>query len=171
MRRLIITLALALCGFAALAQELDREAVASAEVNRYLRHWARGAPRTYRRAVKLIPSVVQWSTHYDVDSLLVARLMSCESSWRQGIRGARGEWGLMQLLNKKMLAKYPEAKTDADTNIRAGCELLRECMDSCPSLKSAIGCYGAGHCTEKGQWLDWRYKTHLKDVSMFRLSQ
>jgi hypothetical protein len=38
----IIALALALCGFAALAQEVTREAVATAEVTRYVEDWITG---------------------------------------------------------------------------------------------------------------------------------
>ena len=170
MRRLLIPFFICALGTAALAQEIDREATASAELHRLMEDWTRDlSPRVRALRYRYLPNAVHWAVHYDLDVLLVGRLICLESSWRPKIRGEKlGEYGLMQVINTRMLKKYPRAKTDPDTNIRAGCELLSQCVKKCPTLKSAIGCYGTGHCTEAGSWLDRRYKKHMSDVKKYR---
>lgn len=150
----------------ALCQEIDRTARADAEVSRFIAHWTRDLPTKWRKmAYSHKAAVVEWSLHYDVPPLLVSRLISLESSWRQEAIGKRGEIGLMQINNDAVKAKYDVTK--ANENIRAGCELLRKCLDNCPTMKSAMGCYGTGHCTEKGGWLEYRYEKYLKDEEKF----
>jgi len=152
-----------------LCQEIDRAARADAEVSRFLAAWTKGMKAEKRlRRYQHKASVVEWSLHYDLDPLLVSRLMAHESSWRPDVRGARGEWGLMQIMNEKILKEFPTLTTDPDTNVKAGCKLLRECIDSCPSLKSAVGKYGSGHCTENGSWLESRWKQYQSDIKKFR---
>lgn len=153
----------------AFGQEVDKAAIADAEVSRFIDHWTEKLPAKWRKmAYSHKASVVNWSLEYRLDPLLVARLISLESSWRSWVVGKRGEIGLMQINNDAIKQKYPNVKTNPDENIRAGCELLRDCIDKCPDLKSAIGCYGTGHCTDAGSWLEKRYERHLKDIEMFR---
>lgn len=169
MIRIITALLIAAVGTVALAQEVTREAVASAEVSRFLDDWTKNISAEKRaRRYQHKKSVVYWSLYYDLDPLLVARYVASESSWRSNVRGKLGEWGLMQIKNEKYLQKYPELKTDPDTNVKAGCELLRECIDTCPTLKSALGKYGTGYCTENGSWLDERWRQYQKAVEKFR---
>ena len=150
-----------------IADVLSRHAVADAEVSRFIFEWTKNlAPRHRLRAFKHKESVVHWSLEYDVDPLLVARIISMESSWRQHVQGKLGEVGLMQVHNSKMRKKYNVE--DPHENIRAGCELLRECIDKCDTLKAAIGCYGAGPCTEDGEWLARRWRKYQRDVKRFR---
>lgn len=155
----------------ALCQEVDKAAIADAEVSRFIEHWGKNLPPKWRKmALKHKASVVEWSLYYDLDPLLVCRIISRESSWRDWVIGDRGEIGLMQINNDaiKMRYKTEVLKTNPEQNIKAGCELLRFCIDNCPTLKSAIGKYGSGHCTEKGMWLERRYEQYLKDIERFR---
>lgn len=165
----VVCLVVLLSSTWALCQEIDRFAIADAEVSRFLAAWTNNmnAEKRMRRYAHKA-SVVNWSIHFDLDHLLVSRLMAMESSWRPNVRGARGEWGLMQIMNEKILKEYPTLTTDPDMNVKAGCALLRQCIDSCPTLKSAVGKYGTGHCTEKGSWLENRWKQYQKDVKRFR---
>lgn len=150
-----------------IANGLDEARVADNEVSRFIFEWTKNlAPRYRLRAFRHKASVVHWSLEYEVDPLLVARLISLESSWRQSVEGSLGEIGLMQIHHSEKKKKYDVR--DPDQNIRAGCELLKECVDQCENLKAAIGCYGAGYCTESGTWLARRWRLHQKDIERFR---
>jgi aromatic ring hydroxylase len=61
----IIALALALCGFAALAQEVTREAVATAEVTRYVEDWTKDLPA--KRRAKIFRYI--WQIFFSLFSL------------------------------------------------------------------------------------------------------
>jgi len=164
--RIICVLVLLLSSIS-FAQEVDKAAIADAEVSRFIDHWTRDLPPKWRRmAYSHKPSVVHWALEYEVDPLLVARIISLESSWRDWVIGSKGEIGLMQIKSGEMREKYDVQ--NPDENIRAGCELLEKCVADCPTLKAALGKYGTGYCTEKGSWLDRRWKKYQKDVEMFR---
>lgn len=172
MIRLTVLLLIAAIGTAAMAQEVSREVQVDAELSRLLEDWTKGlSPRQRALRYRHKASVVHWVTHYELDAILVGDIIKWESSWRPNVRGPGGEYGLMQLLNRDILRKYPEAKTDPDTNVRAGCELLRACLDKCGTVKAALGCYGTGKCTTKGDWLDRRYRKYVNDIERFRDSK
>ena len=92
MKPFILSTAIFLLGAAALAQEIDREAVAVAEVTRYVMDWTRNVPQSYRRrALQHVPSVAVHSLRYQVDPLLTAVMVSLESSWNMKACGKLGE--------------------------------------------------------------------------------
>jgi membrane-bound lytic murein transglycosylase MltF len=152
----------------ALCQEIDRHAIATAEVTRYVIDWTKNVPQRYRRrALAHVESVARWSLHYDVDPLLVATIVSLESSWRSVAVGALGELGLMQVHADKAKAGYD--LTDADQQIQAGTRWLRTCIEVCDGdVQRGVNMYATGHCRAPWAALEYRMGRYYRAVRMFR---
>jgi hypothetical protein len=152
----------------ALCQEIDKHAIATAEVTRYVMDWTRNVPQSYRRrALAHVESVARWSLHYDVDPLLVATIVSLESSWRSDALGKRGEVGLMQLHSDRAKAGFD--LTDADQQIEAGVQWLRTCIEVCDGdVERGVNMYGTGHCRARWAALEYRMGRYHRAVKMFR---
>lgn len=170
MRRILIFLFCFSLGAAALAQELERETVAHAEISAYLTWWtSRSSEKVRARAFKHVASAAHWATFYKLDPLLVAERISGESSWNpRAIGFQRGEIGLMQLHSKG--AKKGFDLTDPDQQVQAGCKWLRKCIDACHgNVKRGLNMYARGGCT-KPAWknLDYHWNAYQSAVKRFR---
>lgn len=172
MIRLLIAAIIAIVGTVGFAQELDRQAVATAEVQQYVRDWSANLPpRYYRRALEQVPSVVSWSVVYDIDPLLVAVLVSLESSWRVDARGKVGEIGLMQIHPKNRRALEGADMRDGDGQIEAGVKWLRACIDQCGDVRRGLNAYATGHCDPEWRGLAYRWRLYQRAVSKYRLAR
>lgn len=156
----------------AIANEIDRETIASIEVTRYIDSWVSKYSPGYqnvlkRRALPHVPSVVKWSLYYDIDPLLTAVTISLESSWIKGATGAIGEVGLMQVHSPK--AKKGFDLSTGDGQIQAGVHWLRVCIDECNgSLEQGVNNYGTGSCTKEWSMRDYRLRKYRKAVRLTR---
>jgi soluble lytic murein transglycosylase-like protein len=156
MTRFFALVFVAVLGTCALAQELGKEAQATAEVTRYIETWAQKYPASRRRALAHVASVAHWATVYDVDPLLVAVIVSAESSWRYDATGAVGEIGLMQL-HPTTAAKVGEDVDLAtgDGQIHAGVQWLRRCIELCGGdARRGLGAYASGSCSSNWSMLE-----------------
>ena len=168
MVRFLFLLFIAALGVAGGAQQLDREARATREITRYVEDWARNIPRSRRRALRHVISVAHWSVQYSVDPLLVAVIVSLESTWNPGATGKAGEIGLMQV-------HAPEAKrgfdlNDPDEQVHAGVRWLRVCIDTCGgNVVDGLNNYATGRCRPHWNMLAYRLKRWKRAVKLFRL--
>ena len=156
----------------AIAQELNKEAVAYSEVSQYVENWTKNLPPRFRnRAVKHVYSVAHWSTLYDVDPLLVAVCVSMESSWRVNAIGTIGEIGLMQIHpgNKKALKDID--MSTGDGQIQAGVRWLAECIDHCGDTRRGLNAYATGSCTQEWRGLGYRWRLYQQAIKRFRVAQ
>lgn len=167
MKKTIIIIIFAAWTASSLAQEIDKEAVAAAEVTRYVEHWSRNIPPRFRRnALKHVSSVVHWSIYYELDPLLVATTISLESSWDRKAIGHDGEVGLMQMLNKKAM-KGCDMK-NPDEQVRCGCRLMRACIDKCGSIRAGVNKFATGECNTPWSKLNYRIRVWRRAVKRFR---
>lgn len=153
---LIFALALPCVGF---AQQLTDETQASIIVNRYAEWFTRDVgSRLKRRALSVTPIIVDKARKYRLDPLVVAVLMSLESSYSQDARGKLGEVGLMQVHNSAIREEYGDALETVEGNIDAGFKVLRMCLDKCGSESGMIACYGTGNCDANKVWVKMRVR-------------
>ena len=129
-------------------------------------------PRYARKAKELIPYVLKHSEGYGVDPLLVAVIISRESSWRH-FDGALGERGPMHVLPSRWSKPYNLETIDGQ--IEAGCARLRAAMDKCPSLERALTHYACGRCVSKSEItkrkIRSRVRFYQRSVERFRMKQ
>lgn len=172
MKRSLAALAIAALGTVALAQELDREATATAEVTRYVEDWAANLPPKFRRrALAQVSSVAQWSARYEIDPLLVAVLVSLESSWRVDARGKVGEIGLLQIHPRNRRALEGADMSTGNGQIEAGVKWLRFCVEQCGGdLRRGLNAYATGHCSPEWRGLAYRWRLYQKAVKRFRVT-
>ena len=99
-------------------------------------------------AKEVVPTVVKYSHEYAVDPLLVACLISWESSWRPR-PGALGERGPMQVMPGKWSLRF-----DLDTldgQMEAGIARLSLAFEKCGTLERALTHYASGSCVSKSE--------------------
>ena len=102
----------------------------------------------YVKALEAIPYVMQHSATYKMDPLLVACIISLESSWRPRL-GALDEVGYMQVMPGKWSRQFD--LTTPSGQIEAGVYRLRMAFDKCGSLERALTHYGSGRCHSKSE--------------------
>lgn len=170
MIRILVILIILIIGAStlALAHDINREAQAMAEVTRYVEDWSKNLPTRYRRrALRHVYSVAHWSIYYDIDPLLVAVLISLESSWNTRARGKLGEIGLMQVLARG--ARKGFNLSTGDGQIQAGVRWLRVCIDDCDgSIRRGVNNYATGSCTKNWRGLRYRMRLYSRAVKFFR---
>jgi len=165
--RLIAVLLVFALGLTAAAQQFDQEARATIEITRYVEDWSKNLPRSHRRAMRHVPIVAHWATEYEVDPLLVAVIVSLESSWKVGATGARGELGLMQFHADKAKAGFD--LTVPDEQVHAGTRWLRICIDTCGGdAEQGLNNYATGSCTAPWSGLAYRLRHWRRAVRLFR---
>lgn len=166
--KLIIPLIISAWATVALAQQIDKEAAAVAEVTRYVEWWASCCPRVKRRALKHVPDVVDMAIKYDTDPLLFATaVITPESSWHAGVIGDDGEIGLAQVQPNGACAKGFDLST-REGALEAGASCFREALDKCKNTKNAIRRYNTGSCRGKKSNAGYRYRLFLSAKRRFR---
>jgi soluble lytic murein transglycosylase-like protein len=134
-------LILCFAGFAKATEDPRAE-----EILAYQKWFFAKAPNQGKRAALLVNAVIEASDEYGLDPLLVAVIISRESSWDEKAIGSRGEVGLMQVHG--VAAQGQDLKT-ARGQIKAGARWLRLSLDKCKTLEGALSAYGTGECTLK----------------------
>ncbi len=107
-------------------------------------YFANVDPRKLASAREVVPVLLDVAEAERVNPSLVAAIITCESSWRAGVRGGLGEVGLMQI-NRRGVSHEPAE------NIRAGIAMLRTSFARCGTIEGAVAYYATGSsCRWKG---------------------
>ena len=86
-------------------------------------------------------SIDKYAAQYNLDPNLVASVITIESGWNPNARSSAQCNGLMQVNSHYV----PGDLFDPETNIREGCRILRDCMNTYPdSLDHALTAYNCG---------------------------
>ena len=121
----------------------------SADVETYISTFLKNTPARRAKALKLAPVVIAESRAMEFDPLLVAVLISLESSWKTDATGGIGEIGLMQVLPGGVCAKGQDLTT-AHGQIKAGVNCLKLSRDACgDDLTRILTMYASGKCVSK----------------------
>jgi hypothetical protein len=94
-------------------------------------------PKKLKRALEVLPIVLDECESGNVNPYLVSSMISLESTWDSNARGKLGEIGLMQTNNISVNGPAEQ--------IRAGIRILKKGFDQCHSIIGAIAFYGTGH--------------------------
>jgi soluble lytic murein transglycosylase-like protein len=136
--------------------EVDPGASASSEqiavVENYLDWWFRRTDgKRLAKAKVLVPRVVVAAEKERLDPLLVAVMISYESSWAVNATGAVGEVGLMQVHG---LATEGYDVSTLDGNLAAGCAWLASRVEKYGSLEAGVGAYigFSEHAKRRGEF-------------------
>jgi soluble lytic murein transglycosylase-like protein len=167
-----IILSLALWGGGALAQEIDIEAVAVAEVTRYVIDCFKQLKQYHlRRALRYVPSVAVYSIKYGIDPLLTATIITPESGWHKNAISSIGAIGLMQVHADRAKSGFDNLVEDPDQQIEAGCKWLRTCIDKCGGdVKQGLTSYATGKgCKAPWSALEYRWGLYEEAVKKFRM--
>jgi soluble lytic murein transglycosylase-like protein len=137
------------------------------EITAYLQDFLRVYPKRLAQALSYVPIVVEASFYEQVDPLLVATVISFESSWQHGVIGRKGEKGLMQVHG---LAAKGFDLTTIRGQVRAGVAHLGECWDKCGGdIAETLGCYSTkGACNGNYWFAKRRYEEYCRNVEKYR---
>lgn len=140
-------------------------------VKKYIQWFHQNVPYSRTEAALEYANIVVYeSEKQDIDPMLSSVIISLESSWKPGSRGAIGEFGLMQVVpggvcdNGKL--DTPEGQIQAGTACLA---LSREiCGDD---LKRILTKYASGKCVSKSKKtqskIRYRIRAYKRAVKMF----
>lgn len=141
--RLILWVILMLVSFGIYAQNRTP----AEELETYIRNFTRLAPNKTARALSYIPLILASAERYKIDHMLIAVIISGESSWSPDVVGGHGEIGLMQVMGR-CAADGCELKTPQG-QIDCGCQCLRNWIDRCGGdydMARGLNGYGSGKC-------------------------
>jgi hypothetical protein len=149
------------------ADEPKSDAVA---VEAYIRWFHRNVKQSRtEKALEALPAVLKYSEQYNVDPLLVACIISFESSWRPR-PGGLAEIGYMQI-HPRWWPKGFDRET-MEGQIGAGAWRLRAAFDKCPSVERALTHYASGSCTPRTETtkkkIRYRKNYYMRMVERFR---
>jgi soluble lytic murein transglycosylase-like protein len=153
----------------AIPAQADDKAVLEAYVIDFLKPISK--TRVYKKrlrdALRLIPSVVTHAKLQGIDPLLVAVIISYESSWDFTAVGKLGEKGLMQTHGR---ASRGFDMTDPVQQIAAGCAHLARALEFCKGdLPGALSRYGTGGgCRPVARFVKLRLRAYRKAVKRYR---
>jgi len=144
-----------------------------APVEAYIEWFHRNVrPGLTERAIVVLPIVMEYSAKYNLDPLLVACIISWESSWRPR-EGALKEVGYMQVMPGKWSKRFD--LTTPRGQIEAGVYRLKMASDRCGSLNSALTHYASGSCRSKSEItkkkIRYRANYYARMNWMFRVEQ
>lgn len=131
-------------------------------VESYLDWWFRRTDgKRLAKARELVPLVVAAAQKESLDPLLVAVVISYESSWAVGAAGAVGEVGLMQVHG---LAVGDHDVTTIEGNLAAGCAWLASRIQKYGSLEAGVGAYigFSEHAKKRGKFRVDAYRAEQK---------
>jgi len=166
MKKMILILTLMLAAFVVRADDAD-------ELRAYITDFMRPISKTrvYKKrlaaALNLVPVVIEHSKAQKIDPLLVAVIISYESSWDFTAVGKLGERGLMQTHGR---AARGFDMTDPAQQIAAGCAHLARALRDCQGdLSGALSRYGTGgECRPVARFVKWRLQAYQRAVRRYR---
>lgn len=139
----------------------------SSEVENYVRWYFRESPAGRAdRALRLVPKVVKFAEYYSIDPLLVAVSISLESSWIPGLKGPKGEIGLLQCKGPHVIRDF-DLRT-VDGQIACGVHWIRKSIDKCPDMVEAFNNYLSGRCSPLVPGALKRDRDYSEAVRLFR---
>lgn len=146
---------------------IESEEKAYQEVTKFVEWYHQNLPNKMRRkALSLIPYIVEYSEQYEIDPLLTSTIIALESSFRPYVTGQIGERGLMQVHWRG--AKKGFDMTNPGDQIHAGVKHLRYCFDKCGTLERALTAYATGGCNKNFKMLRYRIRYYHKAIARFR---
>ena len=116
------------------------------ELNDYITQWTATAPNRTAKAISYVPAVIAASETHGIDHMLLAVIISGESSWRESAIGGRGEIGLMQVHGQ--CAEGCDLTTPAG-QIDCGAQCLSAWRERCGAgfdMAPALNGYASGKC-------------------------
>ena len=119
-----------------------------------------------KQVLKLVPFIQKYSVLYNLDSLLIAQIITEESSAKPNRVGKLGELGLMQVMPHNF--KEGESSETIDGQLNAGCRILSYAINKCKNLLQALNFYGTGSCKPIVIKIKQRYKRHLTIIKKYR---
>jgi hypothetical protein len=123
--------------------------------------------RRYATAMEMIPSILDYCEQYNIDPLLVAVLISLESSWHRHIYGQLGEVGPLQVMPRYFAKRFD--LTTLDGQLHAGISHLRQSLDECNQrLDHAINYYGSCRCEPVQNFARYRRYRYNKAIKKYR---
>lgn len=135
----------------------NHEAILSTWLDRFFNNVD---PRKLTEAKKLIPAVIEAALNENLDPLLVAVVVSCESSWKTDAAGGIGEVGLMQVHGEA--ARGFDVKT-VSGNLAAGTRWLATLIQRYGSVERGLRAYiGGGPRAKKAA--AWRMKVYRAEL-------
>jgi hypothetical protein len=120
-------------------------------VDGYISQFLKSTPNRRAQALKLTPVIVAESRAVRIDPLLVAVIISLESSFRHDVKGDIGEVGMMQVVPGGVCARGHDLTTPAG-QIKAGVHCLKLSRDVCGNdLTRILTMYASGRCVSKSK--------------------
>ena len=142
---------LLLLGVVAYVNEVEANTGDAERVGAYVSDFLKNAPQRRARALELVPVVVAESRAKDFDPMLIAVMISLESSWKVNVTGGIGEVGLLQVVPGGVCAKGQDLTT-GEGQIRAGINCLKLSRDACgDDLEQILTMYASGRCVSKSK--------------------
>jgi len=111
------------------------------------------------------PLVVRFAQKYEIDPLLLAVVISCESSWRIDVIGKMGEHGLTQIHGLAGRPFEHDLHT-AKGQIEAGARWLSIQIERCGGIVEGLSAYMTGRC-KKIDSARRRYRAYKKAREQF----
>jgi hypothetical protein len=130
----------------------------------YIEDYLRIYPTRRKISVALVPYLVEVSREHDVDPWLTAVTISGESSWRQDVKGSKGELGMTQVHG--FCAKGANLKTGKG-QILAGVKCLEHAKKKCSDTLSVINAYKTGRCSPIDRASRYRFREYKKAKRRF----
>lgn len=129
-------------------------------VENYVEYFHRNMRYSYtEKAKRLIPVLLEHSSDYQVDPLLMGCIFSFESSWRNflGRAGERGPGHVMpegRGLSWRMIGDEKIDLTTLDGQIKGACAHMRVSMNTCKKMEGVFSHYAGAGCKSS--------KTHIR---------
>jgi len=153
--------------------ESDRKVIES-----YVDYFHRNMrPRYAERAKRLIPNLLEHSSDYQVDPLLMGCIFSFESSWRN-FKGRAGEMGPGHVMPEgkgltwRMIGDEKIDLTTLEGQIQGACAHMRVSMDTCRTMEGVFSHYAGAGCKSSKQEVRKKMKRraryYRKMVKLFR---
>ncbi len=139
--------------------EIPSQADIEQNLKAFIADFLRLYPQRHQAALSYIPTIIVECKN-DIDPMLIAVIITMESSWRFQAEGKRGERGLMQLM-----PKYAREFNLADPldQIRASIVHYRRSLKMCKgNVKDALNAYGCGECRPHRRFLKHRWYWYNK---------
>lgn len=168
MKRILLIFVIWFTSLIGLGVAIDESGKGLREVEDYISWFHQDVSEARKnRALKYAPYVLHYSEQYNVDPLLVAVIISCESSWIPTKVGDRASQGLMQVQWWKAKRGFDMSKPE--DQIHAGVKHLRHCFDLCDNrLKCAVHLYATGNKRVTWSGLNRRIRLYNEAIARHR---
>jgi len=135
------------------------------ELQAYISDYLELYPNRQKEAMTYIPTIIV-ECEDKIDPLLIAVMISRESSWDYKAQGKLGEVGLLQIM-----PRYAKGFDLADPHeqIRAGVRHLKRALTMCHGhIKDALNAMGCGKCGPHKPFLAWRWHEYERAIRRYR---